>query len=343
MGLLHPYRRQSGLSRYPQFETNDPDEYRAVFSRAARNFRLSPLSRTPPYYLSSHMAQLKLLAISNVWLGYPREVWTEADNRFYIVGLWRQGGNEYTCNGHRFTTGPGEGMLFVPDAESYAKSSGDQEAVLLRIPRETLLRVAQHLVGKPSNRPLEATGMIHVQSPLWRIVDFLISELDLEEGMFTTSPLAAQELEHALIRTVIESTPNSYWPPPEEKRHNTAFWHVRRVRRAEAYMEAHLCESIGLSDLCHAAGANSQALRGSFHAVHQASPMVILRNMRLDRARRELEKPRPETTVASVAFVYRFGHRGWFAKFYQQQFLEHPSETLRRGQRRAGMVVLSAK
>ena len=67
--------------------------------------------------------------------------------------------------------------------------------------------------------------------------------------------------------------------------------------------------------------------------------MMLLRRVRLARARADLEAPGRNTSVTNVAYDCGFSHLGRFAQEYARRFGESPSETLRRARgRRAERV-----
>jgi len=104
------------------------------------------------------------------------------------------------------------------------------------------------------------------------------------------------------------------------------------VIRACAFIETHLRTSIGLSDLCSAAGVCTRALEYGFHDFYDLGPMAYVRNLRLCRVRHELESPgREGDSVSSAARRWSFTHMGQFSHDYRVLFGEMPSETLARG------------
>ena len=58
--------------------------------------------------------------------------------------------------------------------------------------------------------------------------------------------------------------------------------------------------------------------------------MVLLRQARLARARRDLLEGLPGTTVTQTALQWGFQHLGRFSGEYARRFGESPSDTLRR-------------
>lgn len=105
--------------------------------------------------------------------------------------------------------------------------------------------------------------------------------------------------------------------------------HRAVVRRAEAYVRAHLDQPIPLSRLCRLVGVSERGLRNAFYSVHGISPKRWMVAERLLGAQIALREPRDlSITVTGVATDYGFFQLGRFAAIYKQTFGEAPSKTL---------------
>ncbi len=101
----------------------------------------------------------------------------------------------------------------------------------------------------------------------------------------------------------------------------------KSVKRAEDFMMAHADEPITLEILAQHAGCSGRALQNAFKTHRQRSPIAILRDIRLDKARIDLLAD--SDTVTGVAYRWGFGNTGRFAQLYKNRFGELPSETLK--------------
>jgi transcriptional regulator GlxA family with amidase domain len=102
------------------------------------------------------------------------------------------------------------------------------------------------------------------------------------------------------------------------------------VRRALQFMEAHVAEPLGLADIARAAGIGPRALQEAFRRHRETTPMNHLRELRLERAHRQLQASDPTLgdTVAGIAARWGFAHPGRFASAYRRTFGRSPSQTL---------------
>jgi len=105
--------------------------------------------------------------------------------------------------------------------------------------------------------------------------------------------------------------------------------------RMQAYIRQRLCAPISLRDLAQAAGLSPRSLNTLCHRHHGLSPMIMLRNHRLDEVRRALMKApgRAQVNVTAIALDHGFGHLGRFSAYYRQRFGELPRETAARAGR----------
>ncbi|WP_420843129.1 helix-turn-helix domain-containing protein [Cryptosporangium phraense] len=81
-----------------------------------------------------------------------------------------------------------------------------------------------------------------------------------------------------------------------------------------------------------AARTSSRAVQNAFRRHYDTTPLGYLRQIRLDRARRELQAADPSAgdTVAAIALRWGFGAPGRFSHAYRARYGQPPSRTLRR-------------
>jgi len=133
--------------------------------------------------------------------------------------------------------------------------------------------------------------------------------------------------EQKTVSAHIAATPRTHQAaPPSET--------CTPLARMQAYMHQRLCTPMTLPELARVAGLSPRSLNTLCQRHHGVSPMVMLRNLRLDAVRRVLRSrlagaPVTSTTsVTSVALDHGFGHLGRFSAYYRQRFGELPRETM---------------
>jgi AraC-like DNA-binding protein len=106
----------------------------------------------------------------------------------------------------------------------------------------------------------------------------------------------------------------------------------RRIDRLLAFVMGHLGAPITLEDMARAADLSPRALHLLCQRHLAATPMSVVRDMRLDAVRRQLRDV-PERPITEIALDHGFGHLGRFAAYYRERFGELPMQTQRTNHR----------
>jgi AraC-like DNA-binding protein len=109
------------------------------------------------------------------------------------------------------------------------------------------------------------------------------------------------------------------------------------VRRAIAYLRAHLDQPLTLERIAAHCGVSTRTLQLGFRKSKNTTPMEYLRLLRLHGARADLQRARPEKgRVSAIALRHGFTHLSLFSREYRREFGELPSQTLGAKARGAG-------
>ncbi|MEH0972290.1 helix-turn-helix transcriptional regulator [Micromonospora sp. CPCC 205546] len=105
----------------------------------------------------------------------------------------------------------------------------------------------------------------------------------------------------------------------------------RALRRAVAYVNDNAEQPITVDQIAAAAGVRPRALQLAFRRHHDTTPMRYVRQVRLERAHRDLQAADPTTgvTVTMIATRWGFTHLGRFSTDYRVVYRSSPSHTLR--------------
>lgn len=102
------------------------------------------------------------------------------------------------------------------------------------------------------------------------------------------------------------------------------------VRKARRVVETRLQGQITIAQLAEALDLPEHVVRNAFMQAVGVSPLIWLRQHRLDQARRAMLKPEEACRgVAQIAMENGFFHLGRFAAYYTHTFHELPIETIR--------------
>ena len=106
---------------------------------------------------------------------------------------------------------------------------------------------------------------------------------------------------------------------------------IDAARRATEFIMGRLDEPLSVRRIASASGLSVRTLHRVILREHGVSPMVLLRRVRLAKARHQLQAPCSATTVTMTALQWGFAHLGRFSRTYARQFGESPTlDTLRR-------------
>jgi transcriptional regulator GlxA family with amidase domain len=101
------------------------------------------------------------------------------------------------------------------------------------------------------------------------------------------------------------------------------------VRRAEAFMDAHLGLELAIAEIAQAAGTTPRTLERAFRRERRATPVARLHDLRLERARAALVAARGTgRRVTEIAASVGLVQAGRFAVEYRRRYGESPSRTL---------------
>lgn len=106
------------------------------------------------------------------------------------------------------------------------------------------------------------------------------------------------------------------------------------VQRVDQVAQESRLVSTSVVELCDVCKVSRRTLNRAFQDTLGMGPVTYLRRVRLNRARRTLQrKSKRSITVTDVALDLGFWHLGRFAEQYNELFDESPHETLRRADR----------
>ncbi|MFK0230829.1 AraC family transcriptional regulator [Streptomyces sp. NPDC090303] len=200
---------------------------------------------------------------------------------------------------------------------------------VVSLPGSVLARAASVIGG---DGPVRFTGWAPVSADRHRMWDqtvrFVQGQLATEDSPLA-EPLVRQQMLDMLAATALVTFPNTtmshvYEPGPGQVGETS-------LRRALAFVEANADRPITVTDIAEAAGTTARAVQYAFHHHLGTTPMLHLRQIRLERARQELTAADPTTgvTVRQIAARWGFADPGDFAALYRRTYGDAPSRTLR--------------
>ena len=221
---------------------------------------------------------------------------------FYLVQIPLAGLDILSADGAETTSHKGCASVHSPHHHLRMCWSADCQKLVVRVDKEALERHAVSLSGRSLRGNLEFDVAMDTEAgsgASWtRLASSLVDELRRTPSILR-SPLVAAQFEQLLMTSLLEWQPNSHSPAFGERQPVDSC--PRQVRLVEEYIEANCHLPLTVEDLVAVSGASGRSLFAGFRKHRGVSPMNHLRNVRMQRARHELENAAGETSVTSIA------------------------------------------
>lgn len=319
------------LARHVAFETADLDEARERVGRVFCPHRLDVVRPGTSLRTRQHVARIGTLALSYIGYGAEVEIDPGRLESFFLIHVVHSGACEMRNGGETVAGGPAMGAVTTATRPLRMRWDADCAHLVLKIERAALERHLADLLGAPVARPIEFRAALPVGEGLGagfrRVVEFVASELDAEDGSLLRSPLGVARIEQMLLTGLLTAQPHTYAAALAAQSNPAA---PRHVVKAQDYIRAHPDRPITVGELAAVAGVGARTLYEGFRRFRGTTPMAFLKATRLERAHGELMAAAPDASVTDIALRWGFVHLGRFAQDYRRRYGELPSETLRR-------------
>ena len=274
--------------------------------------------------------RLESLALCYFDYGRHLEIEPEVFEDFYLLLVPVSGAANVKERGHTYLAPAGTGLILPAERKTSMVWSEETTKLVVRIDRRRLTAKLEGFLGYSLPRSphfdLDAQNLSAGTNPLRQCLQGLIMLASQPAG--PGRALMSAAIEDAFHGAVLASLPNDM----SDVIADGAISGVspKSVRRAEAFIDAHLTEPIRIRDLVRASGVSERSLFEGFKRFREMTPMQFVRFRRLHAVRDALAHAEPGVRVSQLAAEFGFAHFGRFATDYARQFGELPSETLRR-------------
>ncbi|MFE5872814.1 AraC family transcriptional regulator [Streptomyces roseifaciens] len=184
------------------------------------------------------------------------------------------------------------------------------------------------LTGHPPVSTVRFDFALDLANPKGRTVHLLVrsllEQLDSPDPLFQHAGLQRSQL-RCLVTALLLAQPHSH---TGELHDGPQPGYPRSLRAALAFIEANLAEHITLDGIAGAAGCSPRTLSSAFRDRLGLPPMSYVRNLRLDRIRKDILAS--SDPIGTIAYRWGISHLGRFAGDYRDRFAELPSDTANR-------------
>jgi AraC-like DNA-binding protein len=222
------------------------------------------------------------------------------------------------------------GLIYRGRPYTALVATNDHERLAIWIPRASLTQRLAGILGGPvaADAEFQPTFNWNGQgsSALRHLVRLLMLELQAPAPPILGSEAATRSFVDILIYTLLRSLPHTYSSQIDQPSIRPA---PGTLRRAEAFIRAHVEEPIALHEVAAAAGCSVRTLQHAFRSFRETTPLLAIRRARLEAARDAIRMSDGGTTVTDLARRFGFANPGRFTRLYREAFGESPAELLR--------------
>ncbi len=278
--------------------------------------------------INTHLRVVPTSSSMIVHLNYGAEVDIDAGNHTMFLMMRCAAGwgtvEQAGCKSH---WGPGDILPVSMNRETRFHFSGEFEQISLRPDRERLQALCTQWTGQAMDEELQFS-LAPFSPSLTKAWSGMLEWLMASAKQI--NPIAQQSLDDAMLSLLLAGHAHNYSPAMTA---SDAPPNSRLVRRFREVVDQSFEPHWSVAEVARQLKVSIRSLQAAVQRELDMTPGAYLRDARLLRVRRELERGGLGVTVAQSAYGHGFAHLGRFASQYQERFGERPSDTLRRATR----------
>jgi AraC-like DNA-binding protein len=323
---------QQRLAAFPFIHTRSTETLEAAVTTQYGPVKIEISKRDREFDVVANHCQLQAIGLTYANHGAPVQISFESFDHY--AQLFSFGGRASAYDGRNETNvGPLRAFVATPHAPLRLRYASDFEQVALKVDAATLTGKLEALNGEPLLEELRFSWATDLRRDegrlLHRKIRLLVERLSGEKNGIHLPTLA--ETEQSILVSFLLANRHNHSGLISIYPRLLGGW---QLKLAEDYIAANWQKPLYIETLTALTGYSARSIFYSFKRKHGHSPMVFLRQMRLDHAKRLLSVSGAATSVTEVALTCGFGNLGHFAGYYQDKFGEAPSVTMRRAKLR---------
>ena len=314
------------LQRFPLCRSSDVREFAARLNSVYYPAAVVPDSGTR----FQHVSILHAVYQSDYTLGYIRpgggvRVTPVQEHTAYHVNLWLSGSAVAVSGDREVHLQRGLASVHSAGQPHVLRATPGSELIGLKLSRALVENELSALLGRPVTDTVRLAAQLDLGSAQGRswlsLAQLVLAELS-RPGLLD-EPLVQRQYIRALVAALLIAQPHNF---SDALRDGHAPLRPRTLRRGQEFVHDSFTMPITVSDIALAAGSSVRRLQEAFAEYLGTSPIVYLRDVRLDHVHRLLLEGKG--TVTDVAYECGFTHLGRFSAAYRERFDELPSQTL---------------
>ena len=320
--MAHKNQKKSFLNQYKVVETDDIYTARrkhTVIFGITHSKKL--INRKKKYKLLHNRASLLHTTINYCDLEGSTINNTEQPRHHYWLLLNLDGAATVSIDGEEFHSSPNQAVLFAPWGHFELRATPSRAFIYEISPQVMDSKIPPNLQGRRGHYFL--TPWVNLMRQSLQGASDLLDELRVSEVSGKSLTSMTRQAENSLLNCMRICLTGSM--DGTDASMTVGSMSMAEVRE---YMETNLAQDLSVKELAKAAGASVRSLQVTFNDHFGMSPMKMLRQIRLNKARELLKEDSGYDKVADVCKVIGHGHPGRFSTEYTNRFGESPSETL---------------
>lgn len=246
----------------------------------------------------------------------------------YCLTAIGQGHLTYSANGIApQSVNRDTGLIYRGAPGTELASDGPQKRTAVWIPGASITERLSALLDAPVMNEVAFQPVFAWDSPhcagLRQLFVLLEADLCAHEPNILGNQAANRSFADLLIYTLLRCLSHNYSTQLERSDRAAS---PRILRRAEDYIRAHVEDPIALHDIANAAGCSVRCLQMTFRNFRDTTPLLAIRQFRLEAARDVLSAGGDGITVTEIAHRFGFSNPGRFTRFYRDAFGVTPAE-----------------
>jgi AraC-like DNA-binding protein len=313
------------------FRTSDLDEARSSVGQSYYPHRLFRLTSRGSLDVAAQIYRLPKLVIGRLTWGNDVKVQCAGLQVAYHVNLPTSGYLDSECGQHQVRATPSLAAIYDPVGRTTLHHADASCRLLtVKMDRCTMESELAERLGRPLRAPIKFDGALDVTAGRGRswlkLIEMLVNVLSIEDCLLGDA-MVARHLENCIISGFLVAARHDHC---DELSTSVSPCLPRHVKRAIDLLEGQPERPWTVTELARVVSVRARTLQEGFHQYVGTPPMTYLREVRLERAHKELVAADPmQTTVAAVACRWGFAHLGYFAGEYRKKYVVKPSDTLR--------------
>ena len=235
------------------------------------------------------------------------------EDKGYFAVFQLEGRAQMAQDEQRIVLAPGDITLIDADRPSEFEYGAGSRQLSLILPREVIERSLR-------TTRVRSCALIAAHTPVAVLAHGLVREAARQEGLGLVESEATLDALVSLLRPALASNEGDDDP------------HARLFRRAQAFIERHICET----ELCPELIAREigVSLRGLYRlfARHQLVVAQYIRNRRLDLCAEALRHGAGELKLSALGYDFGFSDASYFSSAFKARFGVAPGEYRKRYQ-----------